>query len=272
METLVRDPIAFLRDQFIEKKRKNAKYSISAFARDLGLSVSFLSRLLRGERPLTVKQAVQIAALMGLDSAQTDRLVHSAIKRSSPKNRKLAQKLRDPSESDERLSPTYFEVERFKAISQWYHLAILSLTFVEDFQSSTAWIAKRLGISKIEAQDAVDRLFELGLLEVQGKRWVQSSKNLFIKTQKSELAVREFQLQMIDKSKEALKQTEQEAFDARYIAGSTLAVDRKKIPLLRERIQKFQLEIAELAKSETYTDVYHLNLHLFPITLKEKKS
>jgi len=267
METPVRDPVSFLRDQFIEKRRKNAKYSISAFARDLGLSVSFLSRLLRGERPLTVKQAVQIAALMGLDPTQTERLVHSVVSR-SPKNRRLAQKLRDAAP----VSPSYFAVERFKAISQWYHFAILSLTFVEDFQSSTAWIAKRLGISKIEAQDAIDRLFELGLLEQRGKRWVQTSKNLFIKTQRSELAVREFQLQMIDKSKEALKQTEQEAFEARYMAGSTLAVDRKKIPLLRERIQKFQLEIAELAKSETYTDVYHLNLHLFPITLKEKKS
>ena len=94
---------------------------------------------------------------------------------------------------------------------------------------------------------------------------------IFLKTKQSEAAVREFHSQMIDKAKEALKKTELEAFEARYIAGSTIAIDRAKLPELKERLQKFQIEIAELAKSNQYTDVYHLNLHLFPITNHKTK-
>ena len=268
MESATNQSTQFLQEYFIEKKQKNSQYSLSAFARDLGLSVSFVSRLLRGERPLTLKQVVQISTLLELSETETKRLIQTVSGKS--KNKRLIDKIESKKKNN--LTPIKFEIERFKMISQWYHLAILSLIHVSDFQSSPAWIAKRLGITTIEAESAIQRLLKLGLIEKNNHVLSRAKGSIFVKTKQSEAAVREFHSQMIDKAKDALKKTEQEAFEARYIAGSTIAIDRAKLPELKERLQKFQIEIAELAKSNQYTDVYHLNLHLFPITNKSREN
>ena len=97
--------IDFIRSRYLEKRKANPQYSLSAFARDLGMSVSFLSRLLSGERPLTVKLAIQIASLVGLSVVQTEELV-SSIVISSSKNAKISKKFRESLEKKNALSQT----------------------------------------------------------------------------------------------------------------------------------------------------------------------
>ena len=56
------------------------------------------------------------------------------------------------------------DIEIFKIIGDWYHCAILELTYLSDFKAEPNWIAKKLGIGYLEAKLALERLISLGLL------------------------------------------------------------------------------------------------------------
>ena len=265
-------PVEILRTVYLERKKKNESYSLSAFARDLDLSVSFLSRLMRGERSLTVNQAIQIGTLLGLTAEQVDQSITSLVRNAS-KNSKISKKfinVIEKKESNNSLktsqSVTYYEVERFKAISEWYHLAILNLTLTKDFNSKPAIIAKRLGITSIEAHDAIQRLLGLGLLEKKNGKLKKTKQALYIKTTSSERAVRDFIGQTMDRAKKTMENSSQEDFDKRCMPGTTLPINLKNLPKLKEKILKFQLELIDLAKADSYDEVYQFNLNLFPLT------
>ncbi len=164
----------------------------------------------------------------------------------------------------------YYEIERFKVISQWHHFAILNLTFIRGFKSNTPWIAKRLGITTVEAQEAITRLIELGLLERSKGVLKSSSKMLFVDQKSSELSMRQFHLQRCDQAKHALTDPSPEAFPNQFFSGLTLAIDRKRMPEFKKKLKEISEEVMAFAMSDSYSDVYHLNLHFFPVTKNEK--
>ncbi len=55
-----------LRLELERRKLRNAAYSVRAFARDLDLSVAFLSQILAGHRNLSEKRAHQVSLKLGL--------------------------------------------------------------------------------------------------------------------------------------------------------------------------------------------------------------
>jgi uncharacterized protein (TIGR02147 family) len=225
--------IAQLRQTFLEKKRKNPAYSTRAFARDLGMSQSLLSMVLNGKRPLTLKQSSRIASLLNLGSEEF----------------------------------IDYDAERFKAISHWYHFGILDLTTTDRFKNDSAWMAKRLGISKLEIEDAVERLVRLGLLERSGRTLKKANSKVYLATSKSESAVRSFHRQMISKALEELDKTTEKAFNAREISSMTIAVPKSEVPRAKLRIKQFQKDLAAmLNKAGPCNEVYQLNVQFFSLT------
>ncbi|MGK5087092.1 DUF4423 domain-containing protein, partial [Bdellovibrionota bacterium FG-2] len=191
-----------------------------------------------------------------------------------PANAKIAKRLRQARLKGVSCALVFknYEIERFKAISQWYHLAILDLTTTTGFRSEMAWIASRLGISNLEARDAVVRLIDLGLLEQKASKLHKTENKIYFATQRSEAAVRSFHQQMIGKAIEQLQRTDEASFATREISSMTMAISKSKIPLARERIQKFQKELAALLCVGDCDEVYQFNVQMFPLTkvLKEE--
>lgn len=265
--------IEFIRSYYLEKKKLNPHYTVPSFARDLGVSKSYLWRLLNGERPLTVKQAIQMAAILGLTAKRTDDLIAQIVLESG-KNSKVSKVLRAKVENRKTAaeSLTHYDIERFKVISQWQHLAILNLIRVKGFRASSAWIAKRLGISTLEAEDSVDRLLKVGLVKRERSTLKRTEQQFFVNSQKPSVAMSKHLEQMSDKAKEAMKDTSQEAFQNRFIAGITLPADPAKIAQLKARLQEIQMEFLEPITSQENTAVYQINLQLFPLTQKDSQS
>ncbi|HWB81089.1 MAG TPA: helix-turn-helix transcriptional regulator [Nannocystaceae bacterium] len=56
-----------LGDRFALLRARNVRYSLRAFARDLGIHHATLSQLLSGRRPASVRQIRAIGARLGLD-------------------------------------------------------------------------------------------------------------------------------------------------------------------------------------------------------------
>lgn len=261
-----------LKRVYVERKERNKAYSLSSFSKDLGISVSLLSRILSGERSVSLKLAMHVTTLLEVGEKQSKHIILSMLKAQS-KNAKIKKHIRAKLESNlqaTNISPEYtsVDIEQFKAIATWYHLAILSLIELRDFKSSTFWISKRLGISSTETRDAIERLFALGLItEVEGKIQ-RTKKSLFVKTRRSEFAVRKFHEQMISKALEELNETSQERFEKRLINGMTITCEDKHINLIKEKINQLQEEILNLTETAHATELYQMNVQLYPLTKK----
>jgi len=269
----VKNPADTLKEAYLLRRERNKAYSLNAFAQDMGISKSFLSRVLSGERPVSMKLAIQISVALDFDEAQSRTLLFSVIQFSS-KNAKISKKvkarLQKEFEDSSEIAPiiyTTVDLERFKVMSHWYHFALINLTRIKGFKSTPTWIAKKLGITVLETRDAIERLIALDLLqEVDGILRASPHPFLNVKTQKSELAVRNFHEQMITKAKDELKKTSPEAFNRRLINGITFTCAKDQIELIKNKIDKFQDELLALIENSESEELYQMNVQFFPLT------
>ncbi len=261
----IQSPPAFLRELFLMRKRKNPSYSTRSFARDIGISQTLFSLVINGKRHLTTKQAAQISILLGLSKEKTDQFLKSTLLH-LPSSSKAIKKLRIKENFTKNSLSKIFDLENFKAISEWYHIAILDLSTIRGFVSDPKWIARRLGITSIQANDAIERLISLAFLKRKNGKLEKTSERIHFTTQKAEVAARHFHQQMIDLGRKALDKTDIRSFKAREISGTTMAVRRDRIDEAKEKIREFQKELADLVSDGECDEVYQLNVQFFPLT------
>jgi uncharacterized protein (TIGR02147 family) len=163
------------------------------------------------------------------------------------------------------------QADTFKIIADWYHFALMELTKLKSFRPSSQWIAKKLGISVYEAKLAGDRLARLGLMEKNRGRWRLTNKTLTTSNGVPSEAIRKFNRQILEKSREAVAL---QSVEERDISSLTLAVRRKDIPRVIEKIRRFRREInSELEQSVpegAADEVYSLAIQFFRLTEKER--
>lgn len=267
MELQYRD---WIKNKLAERCSRNESYSLRAFARDLGFEVSQLSRVLNGKQQLSNASSRLVAEKLfeqPLDREIFLLLVEfETTKR--PALRELALKKLEELQTQKTEVP--LQVEAFRVISEWYHVAILDLTWVKPTRSTPAQFAQALGITELEARLALERLEKLGLIERKGKRWVKTQARLTLPSGPSSQSVRKFHQQMIGKS---LESVEGQSADRRYLRADTLSVRSQDLPKIRELIDEFSKSIRQFAHSPGDKDeLYQFNMQLFSlINTKEKK-
>jgi len=261
---LAPNPGDILRQALVEKIARNPNYSLRAFARQLRVSHSYLSLVLNGKRKLPFGTAIKFAQLAGMDEEQTELLVTTSREeylRARPVTPFAAQKAR-PSSS---CTNYRMELDRFRVISHWYHLAILDLTLIKGFKSQSRWIAVRLGISEKQVRIAIGRLRRLGLLDTSGKVWVKTKAKLEVPTHQANRAILNFHEGMIQKALEAARSEKDEDYLARDITGITMPINPARIGGAKTRIQRFRWSLYRYLSQGECTDLYQLNLQLFPL-------
>jgi uncharacterized protein (TIGR02147 family) len=255
-----------INDEWAARKCRNPSYSMRSYARDMKVSVSFLSRLLSGSKSLGPDRANDLARNLGWESKKRLAFV-TLVRLESTKSDTLRTEL--TKEVDQIFAVDSFqpiEVDLFKMMSEWHYSSILELLDTETFESNPRWIAKRLGIGEVEAALAIDRLKRLGLLAEKDEFLVKSTPAISTGDVPS-TAIRKFHTQMLKKAEAAV---EGQTIDERDFSGVTLAIDVKKIPEVRELIKKFRRDLVKLAKTGTNQEVYHLGIQFFKTTQKSE--
>ncbi len=255
------------RQWLTQKMEINPSYSLRAMAKNLRVSPGFLSQVMNGKKALSLARAVQFSQVLNLKTNETDELLR-AVTIASGKDQSSRQALRKILSSHKRNRTPFklAELEKFKVLSRWYHIAILDLTETKGFRAESAWIAKRLKISSIQAKEALDRLRELGLLVADGRGWKKADSLLAFYSEQSLPAVREHHKQMIGKAQEHLNDASAEAFRQRSITGLTLALDPKHLPEAFARIDRFRQEMLAFFSEGNCTEVFQLNVQLFNLS------
>lgn len=273
LETPVTEsPIDFLAGHFLKRKEKNPSYSMRAFARDIGISPPQLSRIMSRQRELTYRQMSLISDALGLSERESNFWVTQVILKAQ-KNAKIPVALRKRAQISGlkgkkpllKISP--LSVEKFKVISQWYHFAILELTFLKDFDSNPEWIAASLGITVLEASAAIDRMIEIGLLEVTPEGQLKKTHSTFmVNTERSEPEIRKYETTMIERAKAEVQKTQQQEWENRVINSITFPSNPESIPELKAALAEFQKKIFTMIKGHEFEQVYHFGFQLYPVS------
>jgi uncharacterized protein (TIGR02147 family) len=261
----------YLRATLAERVGKNSKYSLRAMATQLGMAPSSLSQVIKGTKNLSLETALQVATRAGLKSKEIRYfcLLVQAENEKNPilKDSFIQQINQNRPGSREKIRD--LNVDQFKMISDWYHFPILELTKVADFEFNSKNIAKRLGISPVQAEAALERLERLMLLERgENGKYIEDTNRMVASSIAPNAALRSFHKQMLEKAIESLEtQTHLE----KVLGSETFAVDAEKINEAREIINDFFERMVKLCtESSKKSDVYHLGVQFFNLTQIKK--
>ena len=249
----------YLKEELTRRIRQNPRYSQRAFARQLGLSPGELSEVMRGKRALGFRSVVRVAQALGLNAAEAKHLMQlSQLDRGGD----AAQSLLQPA-LDQTLESRQLSLDFFHLVSDWYCFAILNLAETERARMESAYIARRLGISRTEAQLALDRLERVGLIErKQGRLLVTQDYVISAGGAPSE-AIRNYHRQVLRKAEAAL---DVQDLATREISGLGIALDPRHVPAIKREIAEFQDRLVARYSKGKKTEVYQVEIAFFRLS------
>lgn len=230
----------YLQKELIRRCQANSRYSLRAFAKNLQIEPSFLSKILNGKKPITQKTFKKLSLSLGLNPDQI-------------------RKFNSESKNNNYSSLT---MDQFQIIADWYHYAILELMKTRSFTPSKKWIAKVLNVSIHEISAAIERLINLEFID---ENWnLLSASNSTVNNDFTNIALKKLQKGILEKSIDALENI---PYELRDQSSMTMAIDPKLIPEAKEKIKNFRRELNKwFERYGNPTEVYHLSVSLYPVS------
>ena len=265
------EPKDYLSKVFSQKRLANPRFSLRSWSKQIGLSSpAILSLVLKGKRTLKPKQAVKVRRSLELE-AQEARYFDFLIlycNAGSIEEKEFYENILRTLKPNNNFSS--IDLEKFRVISDWYHIAILELVKLKDFISNPQWIAKRLGdgVTASQIKGAIERLLKLGfLIEDKNRNLKRPSKRLATPTDFPDEGLKRFHTQMIEKALEALR--EQEVHE-RDITSNTVTTSTAKLSEAKKMIRNFRQNLAKFLDTPDGDETYQLNVQLFKLTRRIK--
>lgn len=261
----------YLRSVLIERKKANPAYSLRAMAKQLGFSGSQLSEAMNGKANFSEQSLRKIARKLKLNTKETDYLCLLGEFENQKDLMARENALQKIQKLTQRKAPILdLSIDYFVQISDWYHSAILELISIPNFTFNASNISSTLGISKVEAELAIERLIRLNLIEEIDGNYRRVVADFVVQSNEKNIALKKFYKQMFAKASDAL---DEQIPTERWSGYETFPVAEEALPEIREACNKFFDEVLEISKRyPNPQNVFHLLTHLFNLTNQRKKS
>lgn len=261
---------SYLRAYLEEKIQKNPQYSLRAFARQLDLAPGFVSDVLRGNKNISLQNAGKVVSRLKLNSKESSffqLLLQLELAKDNETKIRLSQELE--SLHPQRVSKD-INLDVFRTLSDWHHTAILEIANTDEMKAEANEISRRLGVSRLEAQTALDRMHRLGLLEndpIKGFR--KKDASLVIQSENPNEGLRRFHRQMLER---AINSLETQTPKEKRVGSETFSFDPEDLEQANQIIEDCFTRIVQLAKkSKNKKHIYHLGIQLFKLDKGSKK-
>lgn len=255
----------FLATALAAKRQKNGRYSLRAFARFLDIDAGVLSRIMTGKRPPALDTAERLISALKLTRDERRMFLESVVQDKGRKTLSIAG-LQDDLKPEVQSIPS----ELFKIICDPLHYAILELTFSKDFIAKPQAIAKRLGVTTVEAEVAIARLLEVNLLKRDGKKLLKTNKHITTHDKQSTTqALQNRYVASLDLAKRALQK---EPISRRNMTSMTMCIDPTRIPTAKAMIEEFTDKLCSYLEGGTRLEIFELAINLFSLeaSLRQK--
>jgi uncharacterized protein (TIGR02147 family) len=249
-----------LKAEYQSRRASNPAYSLRAFARDTGLSSPRLSEIFKRKQGLSLQAAKLVARRLRMSEAEVE--YFSLLAAAEHGRGKLAREAARAKLG--KLGFPHFtpmQLDAFKIVGDWRHLAIAELTAIKDFSSDPRWIARKLGITSEQARDGVERLLRVGIIRKKGKRLAMSKKAIAFPSDIPSQTVRGFHMQVLRQAGLAIAER---PLLERDFSSLTLAFSKARLGEAKERIKAFRREFNQHFSGDVEADsVYLLNVQFF---------
>lgn len=241
----------------------NARYSLRAFSRKLGVSPSTLSEVLSGKQGLSKTNAERIAERLQMSKAESEYfttlvdLAHGRSKRTREAAEKRISRMREVAEKP-------LQLESFTMIAEWHHLAILELSRTKNFEPTPGRIARRLGLTTAEVRLAIERLLRLGVLRKEGERLVPTGR--WLVTSPNDIpsaSIRQFHGSILQKAGSAMHE---QPVEERNYSSLVLAIRQDQLGEAKKLIMEFNRRLSKLLTDADDRDaLYCFSTQLFSL-------
>lgn len=272
MSLLLPHPGKILKPYFEQKKAHRPNYSLRALARDLEMSPAFVSQIFSCQRSLSLAAAENFVRVLKVQRSDATVLRKSVVLYSK-ENKDLGKILNEYLSRDPLIgSFRKYQRKNFQSLqflTNWHQLALMELLTCEGYQTDEPLMARKLKISLSELRSSLSILVKAGLIEKINNRWIKKTKHQDFATDTSHEAVRQYHRTMTNKAIDLLSDpgsTQKEEVRRRRMTGATLAVNPEKLNKALEEIDKFLFKMTSLLGDGDCSDVYQINLQLFPLT------
>lgn len=255
------------------KQKRNPKFSLRLIAKKLGVSHSFLSQILSGKKQFPIDRLDALIEVLELDEFGQRRLIENLIDAQidewKTKSKALGEHLKV---ATSKLSPSvrvYEEVpsSKMSLVNPWYTMAVLDLVESQNFFVNFEWIAKRLGISPIEAQSAWTYLVTHQFVVESDGHWKKNDPYLRIPVIHSNEMIRQHYLQILKKIEHQLqKKTSETDRNQRLIVGATCTTNPQKLAEVKQYLEDTLYIAAEELAEGTGSEVYYIFVSAIPLT------
>lgn len=247
-----------LKEDLSLRQRQNSRYSLRAYARDIGVHPATLSQVLKEKRPLPLKDSTTVIARLNLGPKERTLFMESLLKGKCG----LDQIKID--DSDERFM---LDESHHKVVAEWEHYAVMELYNLSEAECSVEYICRRFGISATRAEVVLHNLLTCGLLKLTEDGKIE-------KVHTSVRTTEDVVSQALkDSHKEALKMGAEKLDEIevalRDFSSLTVALDPKKLLEAKTVIREFRQKMAALLRDGDKTDVYQLAIQFYPLTVNE---
>ena len=251
-----------IRNKYSERASRNNNYSLRSFARDLDIPAPRLSDILNHKRGTSVERGKSLAVKLNLNKRETENFLLSikAIHSRSSAIKDLSKKqLLINSREDQK---NFLSEDKFSLIANWYHFAILELLTTKNKFFKPSEIARKLGVSKFCAKQALERLARLQLIEIKQNGQIKALTETSFTT--NDIPSKAIKLHHEEQLKLAQKALYEQEVTQREIGSTTIAINKNQVQEFKELVRDFRKKISALADNSKNKDcVYLLGTQLF---------
>lgn len=260
------EPRTFLNDVFGYKNSLNPAFSARAWSKLMGFKAhTTLVYLLKGQRRIRPQHINSLLKGLRLEENEAQyfgNLVHFHNCSSDMELNYYETKLKSLHPQKEF---SFVELEQFRSISNWHHMAILEMTLLNDFKNDPQWISQRLNnkITPAQVTDSIERLLNLGLLMEDDGKLIKTQARLMTPKNRTSEAIRQHHKQVLQLAYEA---TDKQNLDQRYYNSCAMTVDAKNLKEATDLIISFRSQMAKLMEKSQGDQTYQLSIQFFNLT------
>jgi uncharacterized protein (TIGR02147 family) len=266
------EPALYLKAVLQSRKIKNPRFSLRAWAKELGLrEPTPLTLILNGTRPLPLHYLSKLETSLSLTGPERRYLEARILEKSSKTGEEKTRWARSAEQIVRKAKLHPKKMPDFKLFENPLVMLLHVLTELPDFKMDTAWISQKIGqtASTQTIQSIYDQLVAEGYLELDtatGKT-TRTDKHLWSSQDIPSAAIKSFHELSL---KSAIAALHRQDVSEREFGSYLYTARASDLPRMKKRIREFISGlIAEFSDQADEDSVYHLNLNLFPRTKKK---
>ena len=256
-----------LKQEFEQRKNTNKSYSLRSFSRDLEVSASHLSEVLRGLGSIGRSSGEKIGYKLGLNFKEVEYFV-ALIDYEHSKNPRMKAKAREIIVNFQKSGFQKLADDEIALTNEWYFFGILSAMELDHYNGNLEFIQFELALDIETLKTAMDTLVRLGLVLMEDDKYCLTGAQFCFGGEQPSSYVRKHHRQHLELAADLLNRV---PYSDRDYSGTTMAIDKSKIPKAREMIKKFRRELCRELESGAKNSVYQINIQLLPLFSKGLK-